>query len=77
MPLSIGPGLLTLRENLLIRILRGLQFILAVVVLAVSASNISNWHELYCSTPGKLAYNIAAVSITIQCKSHLNVMAPY
>ena len=62
MPFSIGAGLDTLRDNLYIRILRALQFLFAVVVLGVSAASAADWHDLSCGIPGKVAYNIAAVS---------------
>ena len=62
MPLSLGGINDSLRDSLYIKILRGVQLGLAIVVLGVSASNASTWTDLECSVPGKLGYNIAAVS---------------
>ena len=35
--------------------------LMAIIILAVTANNISQWHDLGCGTPSKLDYNLAAV----------------
>lgn len=61
------PALLTgdnlaLRKNLLLWILHLAQILIAVIVLAITASNASDFKGYGCNVPSKLGYNIAAVN---------------
>jgi hypothetical protein len=43
---------------------RVVQFLFALVILAVAGSDVSTWTSSDCNSPGKLNYNVAVV-----CKS--------
>lgn len=51
-----------IRSNRFIWGVRFFQIIIALAILGVCASSASAWHDIDCSTPGRLAYHIAAVS---------------
>jgi hypothetical protein len=51
-----------LRDDILLFALRGLQVVFAIVILGVTAQNVTIWGPEDCTVPPKLAYNVAAVS---------------
>ena len=62
-----------LRSRRLIWFGRLLQFIFALAILGITSDNASIWHSIDCSTPTKLAYNIACVSEALASTTLYNV----
>ena len=52
-----------LRANSLIWYLRCVQIFVVSIVLAITATNAADWHNIDCGVPRQLQVNVACVSV--------------
>jgi hypothetical protein len=53
-----------LYSNIIVSIVRVVQLVFLLIILAVSASEFPTWHDSDCKAPNRLIANLAIVSIS-------------
>lgn len=52
--------------------IRFFQIVITLIVLGITAANVTSFHDIGCSAPGKLDFNLAVVRFRLNLPIHLS-----